>query len=92
MNMDMSSLEKASAMAYSVLHIFDLIQEVLKTMTTLGTTELHWNFSSISKDAPDIHRFSNTKCVLTMGTTRNIRGIPGHQLETFQRSSAIPNI
>ena len=31
----------------------------------LGTAELH--FSSKPKDAPDIHRFSNRKWVLTMG-------------------------
>ena len=38
----------------------------------LGTAELHWNFSSIPKDDPDIHRFSNRKWVLTMCTTGNL--------------------
>ena len=33
---------------------------------------LHWNFSRIPKDAPDIHRFSNRKWVLTMCTTGNL--------------------
>ena len=28
---------------------------------TLETAKLHWNFSSIPKDAPDIHLFSNRK-------------------------------
>ena len=38
----------------------------------LGTTELHWNFSSILKDVTDIHRFSNRKWVFTMCTTGNL--------------------
>ena len=37
----------------------------------LGTGKLHLNFSSIPKDAHDIHRFSNMKWVLTMCTTGN---------------------
>ena len=32
---------------------------------TIVTTKLHWNFSSILKDAPDIHRFSARKWVST---------------------------
>ena len=35
----------------------------------LRTAKLHWNFSSITKDAPDIYRFSNRKWILTMCTT-----------------------
>ena len=38
----------------------------------LGTAELHCNFFSILKDAPDSHRFSNRKWVLTMCTTGNL--------------------
>ena len=34
--------------------------------------ELHQYFSSIPKDAPDIHRFSNKKLTLTMYTTGNL--------------------
>ena len=38
----------------------------------LGTAKQHWNFSSMHKDGPDIHRFSNRKWVLTMCTTGNL--------------------
>ena len=39
----------------------------------LGTSELCWNFASKPKDAPHIHRFSNSKWVLTMSTIRIFR-------------------
>ena len=34
----------------------------------LRTAKLHWNFSSIPKDGPDIHIFFNRKWVITMCT------------------------
>ena len=37
----------------------------------LGRAELRWNFSSIPKDGPDIHRFSNRK-VSIMCTVGNL--------------------
>ena len=33
---------------------------------TLGSFELHWNFSSTPRDVRDIHRFSNRKWILNM--------------------------
>ena len=39
---------------------------------TLGRAELHWNFSIILIDAPDIHRYSNRKWVLIMCHAGNL--------------------
>ena len=38
----------------------------------LGTAELQCNFSTKPKDAPDFHRFSNRKWVLSMCSTGNL--------------------
>ena len=38
----------------------------------LGRAELHWNFTSILKDAFDIYRFFNRKWVLTMYSVGNL--------------------
>ena len=38
----------------------------------LGTARLHWNFSNILKDAPDIHWLSNRKWILTMCIIGNL--------------------
>ena len=48
------------------------------------TANLHWNFSSISKDGPDIHRFFNMKCVLTTYTLGNL-GISGAFLSNVEK-------
>ena len=49
----------------------------------LGKAKLHWNFSSMPKDAPDIHRFSKKEWVLTLCTTGNL-WISGASLSQLQ--------
>ena len=58
----------------------------------LGRAKLRWNFSSILKDGFDIHRFSNSKWVLTMCSHGNlwISEASLSQLEKFSMQLSSP--
>ena len=60
----------------------------------LGRVELHWNFASWFRDAPDIDRLPVVHMVETLFLLKNlwISGASLGTLEKFQCSSAAPNI
>ena len=56
-------------------HIFLVIHNWPKYFIfyiNLRTTELHWNFSSLPKNDPEIPRFSNKKGVFTIFSAENL--------------------
>ena len=49
-----------------------ICNNTLQLYFTLGTAELHWNFSSLLRDAPDIHRFPTVHMVKTHFLLENL--------------------